>query len=1091
MINNDSKTSPAVHPSGDESKASKRHPVRLALIILFLCLLILLWSTPYLASTKTGLNLLLTLLNKKTDSRIQIDDLSLSWLGPGRVNHVKIHDNQNRPILQLDQAAWSQGLWQTLFSPANFQQITLDAPQLLMPLPDKKTRKDDDSKKLNKKKFPENIVLPPALSALQGNIFLRNGNLRLTRPNGPAYTLDHIDIQIELNTLNDIKGTAHLNADNRDAISARFDLKNILDQHQINFDNATGSFLLKTDNDMEIAPLLEFFEDQTSAGGKIRLNVESTLQNGLIQTDVSCSLQNFHAVRTGSLDIQPININLDSHIRADQNQITAQTRLQSNAGLLQAKFSYHPAPAPSEISLDELVSAALAGGKITLPDFILESDGQLDLPALAAAVPALLKIRPDLNVTDGQLRIDKFYLQGGPAPQANLTLLLNNLTVLKNQQKIACEPVSANFDLLLEPNIGLRIKNAELNSTFARLNSRGTVQQLHGDFTADLDKLRQQFTNFLEPNSFPFTGTLQGTIDINRSENEQVNINLALAGSRLQYQSDQRPFHTENLQLQYQGRLDLRDKKLEKIVTTSAALNLDNQIIAQASGSYDLPHQTLNSQINLRQAELAYLLPQESSPALTGRVAWVGSCNSSSGIVTLEGKGALTDFQVKSEEKSFREPLLEFTHLTILEQSKESLMLKNTRFTSQTISAQFTGSIDKYNSLCLLDLKGNYEGSWEKITALLHEIAPDTAQTFAFTGNIGGNFHLTGPARQPASQPAYRNLNAALDLGWSAANIYGLELGETKLSPTMTEGTIQFADANIPASEGNVLLDGLILNLTGPEPALQIPAKLQILKHVHITADFARTMLSRINPIFADLAALEGFISLQLENVTLPLSEKIKQTGTGRGHLDLTQLQVRPEGLLAHLFRLGNLDSQKTQSLKVPSLDFSIKNGRIHYDNFILSFEDKFDLKFYGSVGFDDTLELVVSLPLSAALLEQFGIKGPTRDYVRLLADTRIDVPLAGTRLQPKLDFSKVNIQPVIDKAAQTLIKEKSSEVLDKILKSQSLPPPEPQKQEKTEPKPKTEPKTEPKPVEQQIFDIFTDILKEKTKTPKKDKPND
>jgi len=73
-------------------------------------------------------------------------------------------------------------------------------------------------------------------------------------------------------------------------------------------------------------------------------------------------------------------------------------------------------------------------------------------------------------------------------------------------------------------------------------------------------------------------------------------------------------------------------------------------------------------------------------------------------------------------------------------------------------------------------------------------------------------------------------------------------------------------------------------------------------------------------------------------------------------------------------------------------VDFTLKDGRIWYDNLTMVFPENFDLKFYGSVGLDETVDLTVSVPVRAKLLERFGVRGPVVEYARLLEGARVAV---------------------------------------------------------------------------------------------------
>jgi len=211
-----------------------------------------------------------------------------------------------------------------------------------------------------------------------------------------------------------------------------------------------------------------------------------------------------------------------------------------------------------------------------------------------------------------------------------------------------------------------------------------------------------------------------------------------------------------------------------------------------------------------------------------------------------------------------------------------------------------------------------------------------------------------------------------------------------------------------------------------------------VLKDVRITPQLGRHLLGRVNPIFAHLAAIEGTVSLSLKDVTLPLSEEIKRRGAGQGHLDLANLKVRPGGFSALLLELGGLGEQEMQTVTVDGVDFVMKDGRVAYQNMRMKFPSDFDLIFRGSVGFDDTMELWVSVPVKPALLAKFGVRGAVQEYARYLTGTRIEIPIRGTRLQPKLDLSRVDIKPLVEKAMREAVKGQAGKLLDNLGK----PPP-------------------------------------------------
>ncbi len=128
--------------------------------------------------------------------------------------------------------------------------------------------------------------------------------------------------------------------------------------------------------------------------------------------------------------------------------------------------------------------------------------------------------------------------------------------------------------------------------------------------------------------------------------------------------------------------------------------------------------------------------------------------------------------------------------------------------------------------------------------------------------------------------------------------------------------------------------------------------------------------------------------------------------------------------------------------------DFAAKDGRVTHDDFTVNFGKNFDLKFRGSVGFNDKLEMRVSVPVGPALLKKFGFKGAVDDYARSLAseNARVEIPIRGNRRAPTL--GKVGLAPSVEKVTQQLLREGVQNGLGDLLEKpgtdQKKPPGQP-----------------------------------------------
>jgi hypothetical protein len=405
--------------------------------------------------------------------------------------------------------------------------------------------------------------------------------------------------------------------------------------------------------------------------------------------------------------------------------------------------------------------------------------------------------------------------------------------------------------------------------------------------------------------------------------------------------------------------------------------------------------------------------------------------------------GSVEQFEVGSGTQTLRQQQLRFEIAGQFDPQKDAITLAKSRLTSEPLTADLTGRITQVRGPCVLDLAGRYHAGWEQLVAILHELVPATADMVAVAGTTGSTFQVAGPARQPGVTPAFRGLKSGLEVGWQSAQLYGVALGPAKLAPQLADGRVTLPPVRIAAGPGPVAAPGPehrgVVNLGGVldfqpgEPTLRLPGQTQVLEGVAVTPVLSQALLSRFNPIFLQLADVEGRATLRVDDLLLPLGDSLKTSGQGRGQLVLDAMKVQPGGLMAELLALGGVASADRLAVLVSGLDFVLKDGRIAYDNFTLTFPNEFDLRFRGSVGFDDTLELWVSLPVGATLLDRLGAKGAAAETARLLAGSRIEVPIAGTRRQPRLDLSRVDVQALVRDALKEAPGKAAGEILDRL----------------------------------------------------------
>ena len=1070
----------------------------LVLAIVLIGLLGVIAASPALLSTDTGRRAILGIVNSQIRGHIDMEEMQLSWWGPVRVVNLRVNDAQNRQVLHIESLTYTPGLLKALTDRENFESISVVSPEIALYLNEEGKSSleeafegQDSNKPSRRRKKPKKTTKAKPSSILRGNINVSNCVVKVFQHDGRVYELDRIDIKVGFATLERL-GTA-------------------------------------IDIDLEAVG--------------VRLDA------------------------MGESAIKPINLKLSGRTEIVRKKISGVCELTSEAGNLHVEFSYDIPEKRWSLSLKESLKdllARLMGEKsIDLPKFSLDVRGQIDISKLARAVPAMLKVLPDVEVTSGSLSVKEISIRSGPNPSLLAEVSIRRLSARKGEQEVSCGPILLLLEAAISPDVGLEVKEASFESAFGHAEVGGTSEKLFVTFGGDLAKFHSALGKIFDlASAFP-QGRIDGNIQLVRSSKDRIEIPLDITIQDLKYKADGRELNFGKAVLEHQGYLTLRESKAVKLTTTRAEISVDDVFHTVCKGGYDLESEGFQVDVDMFEARIkslqdwgrkqgllqdervysgtlklnasigrsardaewvsrggavltdlrldgnpivqraidlkwsdAKFVPKtrqidlasinllsepieltaekvhlevgkeflasgnvrlsadiakcvlaaapfakwKEPPNVSGNLTWTAEAKSTAEHIDLSGSGRIEEFVIegdgndKNDKKSFRQENIAFEHEVGLDYLADRITLKKMNLLSDALSFQMRGKIEKFRSDCLLDLKGTYTGSWEQLIALLHQFAPDTRQAILIHGETTGEIILTGPARRADLRPVFHDMHATTGIGWSHAEFSGLKIAQVRVSPVLSDGQVSIPQTVVDASGGKMRIAGTI-DLRGEQPVYRLTGNVKILEGITIDRELCRRLLTRFNPVFGQLASAEGRVSLETKDLVLPLSSEIKQAGSGSGHLDLTGLKVQPEGILAELVALGTITTGDTSPITVRGIDFVIRNGRVHYDNFIMIFPDDFDLRFYGSVGFDDTLDLVVSVPIRAGLLKKLKVFGPISDYIRVLEGVRVEIPLMGTRQEPIPDFSKVDINELIKRAGKILLNEELNKQVEDLLK--------------------------------------------------------
>ena len=365
-------------------------------------------------------------------------------------------------------------------------------------------------------------------------------------------------------------------------------------------------------------------------------------------------------------------------------------------------------------------------------------------------------------------------------------------------------------------------------------------------------------------------------------------------------------------------------------------------------------------------------------------------------------------------ETTWKEPEIKLATQASFDSSKQSLKLNETKLIADGLEVDLAGRIDEINATPVVDVTGEVAYDWERLTQRLGEslrqnvqLAGQERRKFSLRGRLSSldvatrstevdsqttpprtaNSRLSSISRtSSSSDSSLAALTGEAGLGWQTANLYGLSAGAGDLSCKLNEGVGTLTLRDIPVNEGTVRLNSQLR--LDRSPAMLVLQSERVIDKVRLSPELCAGWLKFVAPIMANATRVEGRFSVVLAKGELPVSDP--SSGDVAGQFAVHQAQIAPGPLgyqvLAVVDRIKALT--KSKSLKPADLlslveqsasaggrervlvtlpeqqvPFHLINGRVHHEGLTLVTKEA-TLKTRGSVGLDESLDLIVEVPV-------------------------------------------------------------------------------------------------------------------------------
>jgi translocation and assembly module TamB len=169
------------------------------------------------------------------------------------------------------------------------------------------------------------------------------------------------------------------------------------------------------------------------------------------------------------------------------------------------------------------------------------------------------------------------------------------------------------------------------------------------------------------------------------------------------------------------------------------------------------------------------------------------------------------------------------------------------------------------------------------------------------------------------------------------------------------------------------------------------------IRDVEIDDEVSRRILAYFVPVLHNSTQVRGRLTAAFDRAEFPLVSDPRRSMSAAGRLAFQDLTYGPGSFGQQLATLASRNRPPKVRIN-QTITFEVANGRVRQEGLKIPVAPGAQIELAGSVGFDSTLHLRASVPVTRAML---GIKGPAGEAA---GNTRIDVPIGGTLSNPSIE---------------------------------------------------------------------------------------
>ncbi len=675
-------------------------------------------------------------------------------------------------------------------------------------------------------------------------------------------------------------------------------------------------------------------------------------------------------------------------------------------------------------------------------------DGQVNLAKLAALLPRTLAVREGTEITGGSVKAVLLSQPKDGAKRLSGKVTVASLSAVADGQKFDWNvPIEAVVSVRRDQNEFV-FDRLTCQSDFLQADATGTLSNANFTAKADLDKLHQNLNRFFDWGIDRLSGQLQAGGKIQQRNGGEVALSAKTQLTAFELrQRGQSPWREQSLHIdltstgrrsdqQQAERIDLaeltvisggdrfRFKLLEPVDLTAIQANWRGE--ADLIGSLHSWQSRLQPLMSFAGWQLAGQIVAHAEVDARLQRIHVSSLKAEIEQLDVKSVSSKTGEPQTAWETVWQEESLRLAGEAVIDPAKQSLKLTDAKIAADGLEVVCSGTIDEFQTTPRLDLSGELAYDWDRLMPRLGE-------------SVRQNIKLTGRDRRPialrgsltsatvtsshvpataASLNAGRSATLASNdatllaltgqagVGWESASIYGLPLSTGNIGLKLHDGVGQLAMSEVSVLEGKVRLAS---QLRFDQSPLRLDlVNQQVVEQVRLSPELCAGWLKFVAPILADSTRVDGRFSMSVEEGSLPVTDP--GAGAAVGQLGIHNSQLTPGPVAMQLIALvdqikvltksgsaGDPNKQRVWvTLPEQQVPFRLTDGRVHHQGLTMVTKEV-TLKTRGSVGLDDSLDLIIDVPVRDEWLN-------SNKYLAGLRGKSLSIPVRGTLSRPQID---------------------------------------------------------------------------------------